>query len=151
MSKSSYTSGTAQIEPVQAVEDLLAPPLSLWSRMVRFGVVGGAVLLVDLGVIGMLRAWLPPLVTVSVAYAVAVSVHFMLNRLWVFGSRNGAYGGQILRYLLNLAFCWLCTVALVSLSLHCVSSNLFLAKLLALPPTTCLGFLLLRYFVFKPS
>jgi len=97
----------------------------------------------------LLSRFTTPTVAVSGAYVVAVTVHFSLNKWWVFRSRDSAHAGQLLRYALTVFACWLCTVGVFSLSLHFLTSNIFLAKLIAIPPTTLLGFVLLKAFVFR--
>ena len=44
---------------------------------------------------------------------------------------------------------WLCTVAVFSLSLHWLTTNIFVAKIIAVPPTTLLSFAMMRWFVFE--
>jgi len=91
----------------------------------------------------------PPLVAVSAAYLIAVSVHFCLNKWWVFQNRSAAYGAQLFKYAMTVAACWLCTVSIFWLSLRLATTNIYIAKIIAVPPTTLLGFALMKWFVFR--
>jgi putative flippase GtrA len=66
---------------------------------VRFLVVGGLSVAVDVGSLyvlhGVLQVWLP--VATATAYLVSFGVNFTLNRIWTFGS-TGTPHGQLLRY-----------------------------------------------------
>lgn len=135
--------------PVTTISSLLKPANLV--KAFRFGVVGGVVLLIDLGLVHLLNPWFPSLLTVSIAYVIAVTVHFLLNKFWVFKCSSQAYGSQILRYLVNLVACWLSTVALVYLALRWITPHLLVAKLIAVPPTTLLAYALLRWFVFNAT
>ena len=115
----------------------------------RFCLVGGLVFLVDLSMLWLWSHFTPPLVAVSVAYLIAVTVHFCFNKWWVFQNRSSAYSAQLLKYLLTVFCCWLCTVAVFSVALRWLTTNIYLAKLLAIPPTTLLGFVLMKLFVFR--
>jgi putative flippase GtrA len=123
---------------------------SRWPQFVRFCVVGAVVLALDFTLIWILHHFLPSLVAVSIAYLLAVAAHFLLNRYWVFRAGGLPLGGSLLRYSLALAACWASTVSLVWLSLHTVTEQVLVAKAIAVPPTTLLGFLIIRFYVFRP-
>ena len=120
-------------------------------KTVRFCLTGGFVFGVDLAMLWLWNRFTPVLVAVSAAYLIAVSVHFCLNKWWVFQNRSPAYGAQLAGYAVTVGICWLCTVAVFSLALRCLTTNIFAAKLIALPPTTVLGFFLMKCFVFRQS
>ena len=115
----------------------------------RFCLVGGFVCLVDLAMLWLWSRFTPPMVAVSAAYFIAVTVHFCLNKWWVFRNQSTAVGAQVFKYALTVAACWLCTVAIFSLSLHWLTTNIFVAKIIAVPPATLLSFALMRWFVFE--
>jgi putative flippase GtrA len=117
----------------------------------RFCVTGGFVCGVDFGMLWVWNRFVPALVAVSAAYFIAVIVHFCLNKWWVFGNRSGAYRTQLVKYALTVGACWLCTVAFVAFALQFLTASLFVAKLFALPPTTALGFPLMKFLVFRPE
>jgi putative flippase GtrA len=119
------------------------------ARAVKFCVVGALVCAVDFAAIWLFKQFLPRLAAVSLAYFIAVAVHFCLNKWWVFDARREVHAAELGRYLVTVLACWLCTVGVVSFALHFITANIFAAKAMALPPTTVLGFLLMRFFVFR--
>ena len=120
-------------------------------NLFRFCTVGGLVALVDLSLIWFFVHLMPRLAAVAVAYILAVTLHFWLNRSWVFAATHASAARQLRRYALTIAGCCVCTVAVTALSLATVTGNVFMAKILALPPTTLLAFFLMRRFVFRPA
>ena len=94
---------------------------------------------------------MPTVVAVSIAYLTAVAAHFLLNRSWVFSDQPGELPSQAWRYALTVVTCWLSTVLIVALALQWWTSQVLLAKMLAIPPVALLGFLLMKGFVFRRS
>jgi len=88
---------------------------------------------------------------VAVAYLAAVSLHFCLNRWWVFAAADAPATRQLGRYGLTVLACWACTVGVTATALATLTANVFVAKTLALPPATLLGFALMRGYVFQRS
>jgi putative flippase GtrA len=76
-------------------------------------------------------------------------MHFCLNRWWVFAAADAPAARQLPRYVLTVAACWLCTVGVTGLALAFITTNVFVAKAVALPCATLLGFFLMRGFVFR--
>ena len=116
---------------------------------IRFCVTGFAVTAFDFVLIGLFVQVMPRLAAIGIAYLPAVALHFCLNRAWVFAAGDKPAAGQLPRYLLAVAACWLCTVGVAAFALAAVTPNAFLAKVLALPCATVLGFVLMRRFVFR--
>jgi putative flippase GtrA len=110
--------------------------------------VGATVAAIDFSLLWVLSRWLPPLMAVSIAYLTAVSCHFLLNKMWVFRCSRTDYAKQVAQYALGVAACWLTTLGIVRISLSTITENILLAKLIAVPPATLVGFLMLRFFVF---
>jgi putative flippase GtrA len=117
-------------------------------RFARFCMVGGTVMVVDFTLTWFFCRFMPKLVGVSIAYICGVTLHFLLNKIWVFKAGRALVGRQVARYLINVAACWLMTVSLVWLALQTVTEQVLVAKAIALPPTTLLAFCLLRFYVF---
>lgn len=115
----------------------------------RFGFVGALVFGIDFGALWLFKQFVPRLVAVSLAYFLAVAVHFSLNKWWVFRAQANVRGMEVARYVFTVFVCWLCTVGGVWLALRFATNNVFVAKLLAIPPATLLSFLLMRRFVFR--
>jgi putative flippase GtrA len=118
--------------------------------VIRFCFVGGLVFAIDYACIWAFKKALPPLGAVCLAYVIAVSVHYLLNKLWVFPAAGRADSfGDVPRYVTTVVICWICTVSLVAFGLRFISPNIYLAKALAIPPTTLLGYLLMKRWVFR--
>ena len=130
----------------------------------RFCAVGLFVFCVDFSALWLFHKFLSDLVAVSLAYFVAVSVHFYLNKFWTFGSRAKPPAAELARYGMTVFACWLCTITVVSLALWFLSrdwpvvnlilkwvpvSPVFIAKFAAIPLSALLSFALLRWFVFR--
>ena len=115
----------------------------------RFGLVGTLVFGIDFGMLWLFKRLVPPLVAVSIAYLLGVTAHFSLNKWWVFRSQANVRGMEVVRYVLTVCVCWLCTVSVTWLALRFVTSNVFVARYMAIPPASLLSFLLMRGFVFR--
>jgi putative flippase GtrA len=118
-------------------------------RLFRFCVVGGLVAAFNFGLIWLFLHVLPRLAAVAAAYPPTVTLHFCLNRWWVFAAADAPAAGQVARGVLTWLACWLCTVGLTKLVLATLTPNVYFANAVAIPPTTLLGFLLMRGFVFR--
>ncbi len=126
-------------------------------RFLRFGTVGLTVAAIDLSLVAFLQHLLPPLGAVTLAYFAGVTCHFLLNKHWVFRCRRSDHPHQVCRYAVNVAACWLLTVAVVHLALTHFTQSVLAAKLCALAPATVFGFCMMRFWIFpqhpttKPS
>jgi putative flippase GtrA len=119
--------------------------------LLRFCLVGAAVLGFDYAMLWVFHHGMPKLVAVSLAYGLAVTLHFFLNKWWVFKAGPTPMAGQITRYVLTATLCLACTTLVVSFALKVAGGNVFIAKTIAIPPTTLLGFVLMRWFVFQAA
>ena len=115
----------------------------------KFCLVGGLVFGVDFAALWLFQKFLPRLAAVSLAYFLAVAVHFALNKWWVFRAEANVRAPEVVRYVFTVLVCWVCTVSVVWLALRLATSNIFVAKLIAIPPATLLSFVLMRKFVFR--
>ena len=122
----------------------------LENKLFRFCAVGGIVALADFSLIWLFIHIAPRLTAVAMAYILAVTLHFSLNRWWVFAATENPAGGQLARYALVVGACWFCTIGITALVLASCTPNVFIAKAVAIPPVTLLGFVLMRGFVFRP-
>jgi putative flippase GtrA len=118
-------------------------------QAIKFCFVGALVFGVDFAALWACKPFLPRLLAVSIAYFVAVILHFCLNKWWVFGTRRSLHGMEVARYVLTVLICWLCTITVVAATLKLATDNVFIAKAFAIPPTTALSFVLMRSFVFR--
>lgn len=117
---------------------------------IKFCAVGVFVAALDFGMLWLLEPLVPRLWAVSFAYLIGVTTHFCLNKWWVFASRRQLHTAEIARYVVMVIVCWLCTVIVVWAALKLVTSNVFLAKLIAMGPATLVAFTMMRRFVFRP-
>src|SRR4051794_19068410 len=99
------------------------------ARLIRFTCVGGLVFAVDFALVYVLGRMVAPLMAVSVAYILAVCLHFTLNKWWVFGARTRCDTRELLSYSATAALCWGCTVLCVKAALSSLTHNLLIAKL----------------------
>jgi putative flippase GtrA len=90
-----------------------------------------------------------PGVAVSLAYLIAISFHFWMNRIYVFRASDGRIAGQLFRYLIFVISSYLVSLALVSICvryLHLPSLVVVSANLVA---TMLLGYALSSLWVFR--
>jgi putative flippase GtrA len=118
-------------------------------RTFRFCTVGGFVFLLDFCLLYFLAKWFYAGWAVTIAYFVAVTTHYLLNKAWVFESRAPLSLLEAARYGCTVVICWACTISTVWLVLKFLSENILIAKAIAVPPTTLLSFKLMRGFVFR--
>ncbi len=115
----------------------------------RFLVIGALSFAVDLGTLfvahGVLRIWLP--LATTLAYAVAFTINFSLNRFWAFGS-TAAVGHQVARYLLLTGVNYVVTVAVVT-GLAAAGLQYLVAKVIAATVIAAGNYLAYRLWVFR--
>jgi dolichol-phosphate mannosyltransferase len=70
-----------------------------WLQLLRFCVVGASGYIVNLGVYWVALHWLPYRLAFTVAFAVAASSNFLLNRVWTFRIDHGVPHHQYARFL----------------------------------------------------
>src|SRR5665811_47070 len=118
-------------------------------HLVRYLLVGGSTFAIDLGLLvllhGMEGVWLP--LATAVAYCVAITYNFCLNRWWTFSaSENKSVREHIIPYGILLGFNFLFTVLFVSLVSHFI--NYAVAKVLAVAIQTTWTYFCYKHFVF---
>ena len=118
-------------------------------RVFRFLTVGGTVTLLDFSLTWLLHLFLPALVAVSIAYVTAITCHFLLNKFWVFRCQRSDHGKQLLQYGVNVFCAWLVMINIVRFCLATFTTNILVAKAVAVPPVTVFGFLYLQLVVFR--
>jgi putative flippase GtrA len=120
-------------------------------RFVQYCTVGAVVAAIDFSLVWVLSHWLSPLFAVSISYFTAVSCHFLLSKRWVYRCSRKDNARQVGQYALCIVGAWLSTLGIVQLCLSTITSNILLAKLIAVPPVTLAGFVVLRCFVFTQT
>lgn len=74
----------------------------LVSRFVKFGIVGASGMVVDFGVLYLMRnvAGLPDLVANTISFTAAATSNYFLNRVWTFRSHEKQVGIEYVKFLL---------------------------------------------------
>jgi len=127
--------------------------LSESRRFGAFLIVGGLSALLNLAVFMVLWKWLHlnDTLAVSAAYVVALSFHFVLNRVWTFKGTQGAQGQQIVRYAVMAAVNYGLTVAVVDLATRMLGWTPPVGLCAAIGATTLSGYSMSRRWVFRAS
>ena len=118
-------------------------------RFVRFLTVGGCSAVVDFGVLWIMRRWVSATTAFSGAYLAGVATHFLLNKHWTFRCVRTDLVKQIAEYLAVMAATYLVQLVGFRAGLILFNQNIYLAKVLAIPPGTIMGYCLLKMRVFK--
>jgi putative flippase GtrA len=131
--------------------DRLPPRLRrlLPRELVGFAIIGAFTFSLDLALLALLRerTALPLPVAVSVAYFVAFSLNFVLNRTVNFHS-HAPIGGQVLRYAVVMLGDYLLTVG-ISTGLADLGLNFALARVIASFFVAVFTYSASRWWVFK--
>jgi putative flippase GtrA len=116
----------------------------------RFLIIGALSFILDAGTLflthGLLHIWLP--LATTLAYAVAFTVNFSLNRLWTFGS-TAALTGQATRYLVLIGVNYLITLLMVN-GLAAIGISYLLAKVMSTAVIAVINYIAYRNWVFRP-
>jgi putative flippase GtrA len=116
----------------------------------RFLIIGALSFILDAGTLflthGLLHIWLP--LATTLAYAVAFTVNFSLNRLWTFGS-TAALTGQATRYLVLIGVNYLITLLMVN-GLAAIGISYLLAKVMSTAVIAVVNYIAYRNWVFRP-
>ena len=115
----------------------------------RFVTVGASVAIIDCSGVALFSRFFPPLLSVTLAYFIAVCCHFLLNKFWVFRCRRSDYLKQLFYYGVVILNNWLITVIVVMVCLATFTQNVLIAKLCAIPVATMFNFLLMQTIVFR--
>ncbi len=115
----------------------------------RFLLVGGGAAAVDYSVLWMLSQRLTQTEAFSIAYLTGVLTHFTLNKYWTFRCNRSDLARQILEYSGVVMITYLIQLTGFEFWIKAFHINLYLAKFLAIPPSTLAGFFLLKLHVFK--
>ncbi len=72
-------------------------------KLLRFGLVGGTVTAVFMGLNALFGRWMEPDPAYLAAYPLAVGLHFILSKWWTFGDRSAVRPRQVTEYLVLMA------------------------------------------------
>jgi putative flippase GtrA len=121
-------------------------------RVLRFLVVGGGTLGVQLAVFWALRRGvnMNEMLAFSASWVVSTATHYIANRYWALPSSRHDTARQFGEYLFTIGISWaINTGAFKALRMLGVSE--YVATACAVPPSTVVVFLLLNYRVFRAN
>jgi putative flippase GtrA len=139
---------------VAATEEAHAPdptasPVRTARSLPRFLIIGVLSFSIDVGTLflahGVLKIWLP--LATTLAYAVAFTVNFSLNRIWAFSS-TAAVTGQATRYIALTGVNYLITLLIVD-GLAALGMSYLLAKVIAATLIAGINYFVYRNWVFR--
>lgn len=126
-----------------------AAPPSTARSLPRFLIIGVLSFIVDVGTLfvahGLLHLWLP--LATTLAYALAFTVNFSLNRLWTFSSTT-AMTGQVMRYVALTSVNFVITLLIVN-GLAALGMSYLLAKVLSTAVIAGINYIAYRNWVFR--
>lgn len=117
-----------------------------------FAVVGGLTAAIYFGVFWLLNDALHQdyRVAVSVAYFAGVAFHFTVNRNVTFRSQEGRLHSQLAKYAVVAFVNYLVTLAVVQVCVTALNLSPYVGVLAAVAATLVSGYLLFRFWVFRP-
>jgi putative flippase GtrA len=122
-------------------------------RLIRFLVVGGGSLGVQLLALKALRPYLGPTAAFSVSWVVSTAVHYLLNRFWALPSERPDTRRQLAEYFATVVLSYAISTGAFELGRRVIGLGEVWATICAVPPSTLVVFLVLNYRVFpaRPS
>jgi putative flippase GtrA len=114
-----------------------------WVELFKFLCVGGTGYALNLGVFALLAVALGVhhLAAATIAFAVAVSNNFWLNRHWTFGARDGHAGFQAARFFTVSLVAFLFSLGVLELLISAFAAPKVLAQAISLAAATPLNFI----------
>lgn len=128
---------------------LQAPPRETQIRFIRFVVVGGGTLLVQLAVVALLKRWMNETLAFSISWVVSTATHYFANRFWALPSARHDATKQFGEYLFTVALSYVINIAAFKLLRDGAGMSIEWATVWAVPPSTVVVFLMLNYRVFR--
>ena len=123
----------------------------LVKTVIRFGVVGGLVMLAFTGLNWLLAPLLGTDPAFIVAYVPAVILHFCLNKWWTFGCKRNDTSRQVGAYLLMVGVTFLIQAAVFKLLTHFTSMPSWQAAALANVAQMAVTFVVMQRRIFVGS
>jgi putative flippase GtrA len=114
-----------------------------WIQLFKFACVGGTGTVLNLAVFTLLAVALDVhhLVAATIAFLVAVTNNFWLNRHWTFGARDGHAGFQAARFFTVSLFAFAIQLGVLELLVSVAGSPKVLAQAVSLVVATPFNFL----------
>lgn len=118
-------------------------------RFLRFVASGLAVMITQVGMLVLLARWWSDTAAFIGSYAVAVAVHYLLNRFWALRSSRTDHTKQTGEYALIVAGSFVVNFCLFQGGVRIFHLTPAWAALVTNPPTTLIVFLILNFRVFR--
>lgn len=118
-------------------------------RVLRFGIVGGAVMLCFMALNWLLGLVLSAQQAFFAAYLPALGLHFFLNKLWTFNDQRALSRQHLLDYLSSVVVTFFIQWPIFALGLHFFGWQAWLAAGLANVAQMTVSFLFLHWRVFR--
>jgi putative flippase GtrA len=123
---------------------------ALVRRILRFGVVGGVVMGVFMGLNWLLAPRIGKDAAFLAAYVPAVALHFCLNKWWTFGCARSDSGRQVGEYLVMVLVTFLIQAAVFKLLTHFTTLPSWLAAGAANAAQIAVTFFVMQRRIFAP-
>lgn len=122
-------------------------------QIVRFGMVGIATFLLNLLLFRILFGFLgfDYRIAVSIAYAVTVCCHFLLNRYFTFNAEQHEFGMHVGRYGVMLAANYGITLAVMWTFVEIFRVSPYLGVIASTAATASSSFFMMKHFVFRQA
>jgi putative flippase GtrA len=117
----------------------------------RFGLVGGVVTLVFMGLNWLFAPKLGANLAYLAAYPLAVGLHFCLNKWWTFADKGGVKKRQVSEYLVMMLVAFLIQTTVFKVLIHFTGIAPWLASGVATVAQMALAFLVMQRRIFAPS
>ena len=125
------------------------PSAHFHEKIIRFLVVGATAFIVDFVCASLFIIFMPRVPSLVLAYMMSCIFHYTSSKYWAFDDSSPLSVRQVWLYaLVNIATLVINT-SITNLMLGYSNQGLLIAKAVALPPSSILGFVLLRWLVFK--
>jgi len=123
----------------------------LKSERTRYFIVGAVTATVYFGAIALCLESLlfEYRLSVSIAYFIAVTFHFLANRKFTFAAQNRPVRSQIIRYIILLLVNYMMTFVLISFMVNQLDISHYKSAFVAIVATVTVGYLASKFLIFN--
>jgi putative flippase GtrA len=123
----------------------------LESERTRYLIVGAVTATVYFGTIALCLESLlfEYRLSVSIAYFIAVTFHFLANRKYTFAAQNRPVRSQIIRYIILLLVNYMMTFVLISFMVNQLDISHYKSAFVAIVATVAVGYLASKFLIFN--
>src|SRR4029077_17382445 len=123
----------------------------LFWKLARASWVAISVAAINLFLVWLLAHFLGPRKSFSLAFVSALTIHFLLSKFWTFFNYSPDFSRQVPRYLTAAGVSYLLQLLIFPPSLVLFTSNVLVARIVAMPVGMLASFTMLQVWVFSPS